>query len=59
MSNLNDLIHTNAVNAFHQGERTERNRILEIMSTYQPSACRCETCILLRNIEDEIKGQQK
>ena len=56
---INSLIHTNAVMAFQQGEKTERNRILEIVNSYQPAACRCDTCVLLRNIEDEIKGEQK
>lgn len=59
MSDINHLIHTNAVIAFQQGEKTERNRILDIMSSYQPSACRCDTCVMLRNIEDEIKGEKK
>ena len=59
MSDLNDLIHTNAVVAFEQGVKTERNRILEIVNSYQPAACRCDTCVLLRNIEDEIKGEHK
>ena len=38
MSDLNDLIHTNAVIAFQQGEKTERQRIInllpEIFETY-------------------------
>ena len=59
MSDINDLIHTNARVAFQQGEKTERNRILDIVSSYQPSACRCDTCVMLRSIEDEIKGEQK
>ena len=33
MSDLNDLIHTNAVIAFQQGEKTERNRILLVLGS--------------------------
>ena len=58
MSDLNDLIHTNAVIAFQQGEKTERNRILEIVNSYQPTACKCETCMMLLVIQSEIKGEQ-
>jgi len=57
MSDLNDLIHTNAVIAFQQGEKTERNRILEIVNSYQPTACKCETCMMLSVIQSEIKGE--
>jgi len=59
MSDINDLIHTNAVVAFQQGEKTERNRILEIVNSYQPTACKCETCMMLSVIQSEIKGEQK
>jgi ABC-type microcin C transport system permease subunit YejB len=31
MSDLNDLIHTNARNAFDQGVKTERERILKFL----------------------------
>ena len=31
MSNLNDLIHTNAYNAFGIGVKTERDRILKVL----------------------------
>jgi hypothetical protein len=59
MSDINHLIHTNAVIAFQQGEKTERNRILEIVSSYHPSACRCDTCLMLEIIETKIKGDKK
>ena len=59
MSDLNDLIHTNAVIAFQQGEKTERNRILEIVHSYQVKICTCDACKTIRDIEDEIKGEQR
>ena len=56
---INSLIHTNAVMAFQQGEKTERNRILEIVHSYQVKICTCDACKTIRDIEDEIKGEQK
>lgn len=34
MSDLNDLIHTNAVVAFEQGVKTERQRIIKLLEGY-------------------------
>jgi hypothetical protein len=34
MSDLNDLIHTNAHNAFEVGVRTERERIIRLLQDY-------------------------
>lgn len=42
MSDLNDLIHTNAVNAFHQGAKSERARIYRILKPL--SLCQIDDC---------------
>lgn len=42
MSEINDLIHTNAVNAFHQGAKSERARIYKILKPL--SECDPELC---------------
>lgn len=52
MSDLNDLIHTNAVIAFQQGEKTERNRILDIIEDYGSEDFTAELIAI-------IKGDQK
>ena len=36
MSDLNDLIHTNATIAFNQGVERERERIIKILMDYAP-----------------------
>lgn len=42
MSDLNDLIHTNAVNAFEQGVKSERARIYRILQPF--SQCQIDDC---------------
>jgi hypothetical protein len=32
MSEINSLIHTNAVNAFQQGQKTERLKVLDVLN---------------------------
>ena len=39
MSDLNDLIHTNAVIAFQQGEISERKRLVGILKSYLELTC--------------------
>ena len=52
MSDINDLIHTNAVVAFQQGEKTERKRIVEIIEDYGSEDFTAELIAI-------IKGEQK
>ena len=42
MSDLNDLIHTNAVNAFEQGVKSERARIYKLLKPL--ALCQIEDC---------------
>lgn len=62
MSDLNDLIHTNAVIAFHQGEKTERERIIKLL---QPEVTRHyelgldASASYLEHTITLIKGEQK
>ena len=42
MSDLNDLIHTNAVIAFQQGEQRERERIIKLLEGFGLHKDRCE-----------------
>ena len=59
MSDLNDLIHTNARMAFDQGVKTERNRILKDLDELTPPAgCRCESCAVARKFFELIKGEK-
>lgn len=58
---INDLIHTNAHNAFEQGVKTERQRIIELLESDPEEVIDCggglragyEIAIAL------IKGEQK
>ena len=52
MSELNDLIHTNAHNAFGIGVRTEQERIIKIIQDYGSEDFTAELIEL-------IKGEQK
>lgn len=59
---INSLIHTNAVMAFQQGEKTERQRILNLLENslhhniQSPNMHKeCYTCVLV----EVIKGEQK
>lgn len=54
MSDINDLIHSNAVIAFQQGEKTEQKRILKLIE---------ETLMIHTDqksfLIQSIKGEQK
>lgn len=39
MSEINSLIHTNAVHAFQQGEISERKRLVNILENYLELTC--------------------
>ena len=54
MSDINDLIHTNARVAFDQGVKTERERILQIIARY-----RHKPSFGYENLISLIKGEQK
>jgi len=66
MSDINDLIHTNARFAFDQGVRTERERIIAKLTEYVTDLRECgkkDNCLDIAlavegQIED-IKGEQK
>ena len=53
MSDLNDLIHTNAVIAFQQGEQRERERIIKLLEQVMA------TSPLTADLIELIKGEQK
>ena len=64
MSDLNDLIHTNATIAFNQGVERERERIIKLLERYQ--GCQDDelcayTCSCLRSDRfiELIKGELK
>jgi hypothetical protein len=67
MSDLNDLIHTNAHNAFAIGVRTERERIIKLLEPFAEhselcaSGCYPEDCDApqIQYLIDKIKGEQK
>ena len=52
MSNLNDLIHTNAVVAFQQGVKTEQNRIIKLLENAD-SVCSYWAIELIKRTEPE------
>jgi hypothetical protein len=52
MSDLNDLIHTNATIAFNQGAQREQERIVKIIQNYGSEDFTAELIEL-------IKGEQK
>ena len=55
MSEINSLIHTNAVHAFQQGEKTERNRIIKLLEDAD-SVCSYWAVELINRIEEvEVK----
>ena len=64
MSDLNDLIHTNATIAYNQGVERERERIIKLLERYQ--GCQDDelcayTCSCLRSDRfiELIKGELK
>lgn len=57
MSDLNDLIHTNAVIAFQQGEKRERERIIKLIYEGQWVSESLEQDV--PNLIALIKGEQK
>lgn len=63
MSDLQDLIATNAVRAYNEGfERgatEERERIADILDGWHVSLCRCDVCKAVREISNTIKAEQK
>ena len=72
MSEINSLIHTNAVMAFQQGEKTERNRIINLLTeletaldvirpeSYKKVADMADLRIrTIRKMIELIKGEQK
>lgn len=63
MSDLQDLIATNAVRAynegFERGAKEERERIDEILNGWQVSLCKCDVCKAVREISEAIKGEQE
>ena len=72
MSDINDLIHSNARVAFDQGMKTENQRILTILTPYAThdeemcffegkQICYPEDCSapLFQIVIEEIKGEQK
>ena len=52
MSDLNDLIHTNAAIAFNQGAQREQERIIKILMDYAPHLTTSGLMAL-------IKGEEK
>ena len=62
MSELNTLIHTNAVNAFQQGQKKERERIIKLLEkAREAQPCGCDDCgdHVWGKAIDLIKGEQK
>jgi hypothetical protein len=66
MSDLNDLIHTNAHNAYAIGVRTERERIIKLLEqdtcgdwTSQVPYCCDGACRAYNDAINLIKGGQK
>ena len=49
---INDLIHTNAHNAFEQGKKTEQERIIELWD--EEMSCQCENP--MPHLLERIKG---
>jgi hypothetical protein len=54
MSDLNDLIHTNATIAFNQGAQREQERILKLIDTYKG-----KPDFTLANLKSLIKAGQQ
>jgi hypothetical protein len=68
MSDLNDLIHTNAHNAFAIGVKTEQDRILKILQPHaehddwcKDGGCYPEDCSagIVQYLIDKIRGEQQ
>lgn len=64
---INDLIHTNAHNAFEQGVKTERERIIKLLESNNKLCTEKTVCIeanegypcLCTDLIALIKGEQK
>lgn len=60
---INDLIHTNAHNAFEQGVKTERQRIIELLEDYLHKLLYNHGLVIIPEEFDSlvalIKGEQK
>ena len=52
MSDLNDLIHTNATIAYNQGVERERERIIKILMDYGPH-------LTTSGLMELIRGEEK
>jgi len=63
MSDLQDLIHTNAHNAYEIGVRTERERIIQIIKSQADELCCCFTATFgehdFADLLPLIEGEQK
>ena len=63
MSDLNDLIHTNATIAFNQGVERERERIIKLAEDRvcfnHKNGCDHADCYSLSDLIRLIKGEQK
>ena len=59
MSNLNDLIHTNAVIAYKQGVERERERIIKLLEDEVRHDFPPIIEMSLDNLKALIKGEQK
>ena len=63
MSNLNDLIHTNAHNAFGIGVKTEQERIIKLAQARvcfsHADGCDHGACHALAELVELIKGARK
>jgi hypothetical protein len=63
MSDLQELIHTNAHNAFAIGVRTEQERIIKFAENRicfdHKNGCSHSACYAMSDLIDLIKGEQK
>lgn len=64
MSDLQEIIASNAIRAFNQGIRTEREQIIQrLLSVKEETKCDCDGCVHWRTAFDwivqEIDNQEK